>query len=114
MHPVTTQTPATTGATVDEASASRIFSISILISAIRCTLTYVVFPWVLPLLGIAKGVGPGVGVTVGVIAIAFNILSIRRFHRSTHPWRRALMALNSCVIVLLLVLVALDVADLIT
>jgi hypothetical protein len=114
LHPVTTQTPATTDTTVDEASASRIFSISILISAIRCTLTYVLFPWVLPLLGIAKGVGPGVGVTVGVIAIFFNLLSIRRFHRSTHPWRRPLMALNSCVIVLLLVLVAIDVADLIS
>ena len=111
---MTTQTPATTGATVDEASASRIFSISILISAIRCTLTYIVFPWILPLLGIAKGVGPGVGVTVGVVAIFFNVLSIRRFRRSTHPWRRAMMALNSCVIVLLLVLVALDVADLVS
>jgi hypothetical protein len=114
LRPVTTQTEAGTDPVVDEASASRIFSLSILISAIRCTLTYVVFPWVLPLLGIAKGVGPGVGVTVGVIAIVFNILSIRRFQRSTHPWRRPLMALNGCVIALLLVLVALDVADLIT
>ena len=115
LRTVTTHTPASTDAAIaDEASASRIFSISILISAIRCTLTYVLFPWVLPLLGIAKGVGPGVGVTVGVIAIAFNILSIRRFARSTHPWKRVVIALNCCVIVLLLVLVALDVAELIS
>lgn len=113
-RPVTTQSTAPPDAAVEELEASRIFSLSILISAIRCTLTYVVFPWVLPLLGIAGGVGPGVGVAVGVIAIGFNILSIRRFQRSKHPWRRPLMALNSSVIVLLLVLIALDVGELVS
>ena len=46
--------------------------------------------------------------------IGFNILSIRRFARSTHPWKRVVIALNCCVIGLLLVLVGLDVADLIS
>ena len=107
--------PAGTGSAdtnADTLDASRVFSLSLLVSGVRCTLTYVVFPWVLPLLGIAGGVGPAIGIVVGMIAIAANLVSIRRFRRSTHPWRRQLMALNSAVIAFLVVLVVIDVAEL--
>lgn len=85
-----------------------------MISGTRCILTYIVFPWVLPLLGIAGGVGPAIGLVVGLVAIFFNILSIRRWRNSGHAWRVPLMALNSCVIVFLVVLVAIDTAALLT
>ena len=117
----TTPTPVTTTSTApprpapgDENEAARLFSLSIVISGTRCLLTYIVFPWVLPLLGIAGGVGPVVGVVVGVVAIAFNLLSIRRWRASGHAWRVPLMTLNSVVIVFLLVLVALDVSELVS
>jgi hypothetical protein len=114
----TAATPASTAptsATVDEQNeAARLFSLSIVISGTRCLLTYIVFPWVLPVLGIAGGVGPVVGVIVGVVAIAFNLLSIRRWRASGHAWRVPLMTLNSVVIVFLLVLVALDVSELVS
>jgi hypothetical protein len=98
----------------EQQEAARLFSVSILISAVRCLLTYIVFPWVLPLLGIARGVGPGIGVVVGVVAIAANIASIRRFRRSRHPWRKPVMALNVSVIGLLVVLVIMDVSELVS
>ena len=114
----TTTTPAsrapTRPAPGDENEAARLFSLSIVISGTRCLLTYIVFPWVLPVLGIAGGVGPAVGVIVGVVAIAFNLLSIRRWRASAHAWRVPLMTLNSVVIVFLLVLVALDVSELVS
>ena len=117
----TTPTPVTTTSTApprpapgDENEAARLFSLSIVISGTRCLLTYIVFPWVLPLLGIAGGVGPVVGVVVGLVAIAFNLLSIRRWRASGHAWRVPLMTLNSVVIVFLLVLVALDVSELVS
>jgi hypothetical protein len=114
----TTTRPASTAptpATVDEQNeAARLFSLSIVISGTRCLLTYIVFPWVLPVLGIAGGVGPAVGVVVGMVAIAFNLLSIRRWRASSHAWRVPLMTLNSVVIVFLLVLVALDVSELVS
>jgi hypothetical protein len=106
-------TPASTtptGPPTDQ--AARIFSLSILVSAVRCLLTYVVFPWVLPLLGHAGGVGPAIGVIVGAIAIVANVVSIRRFRSSTHVWRRPVIALNSAVIALLVVLVIIDVGEL--
>ena len=115
----TAPTPATAhraspSAPRDENEAARLFSLSIVISGTRCLLTYIVFPWVLPVLGIAGGVGPAVGVVVGVVAIAFNLLSIRRWRTSGHTWRVPLMTLNSMVIVFLLVLVALDVSELVS
>ena len=117
----TPPTPVTTTSTApprpapgDENEAARLFSLSIVISGTRCLLTYIVFPWVLPLLGIAGGVGPVVGVVVGLVAIAFNLLSIRRWRASGHAWRVPLMTLNSVVIVFLLVLVALDVSELVS
>jgi hypothetical protein len=114
----TAATPASTApprpAPGGENEAARLFSLSIVISGTRCLLTYIVFPWVLPVLGIAGGVGPVVGVVVGVVAIAFNLLSIRRWRASGHAWRVPLMTLNCVVIVFLLVLVALDVSELVS
>lgn len=88
--------------------ATRVFSTSILISAVRCTLAYVVFPWLLPAVGVAGGVGPGIGAVVGVIAIAFNVLSIRRFWATDHRWKWPITALNCTVIGLLSVLLVAD------
>lgn len=93
-------------------AANRAFSTSILISAVRCTLTYVVFPWLLPAIGMASGVGPGIGLTIGVVAIGFNFASIRRFWVADHQWKIPITVLNSCVIVMLSVLVVLDLQDL--
>ena len=98
----------------DQNEAARLFSLSIVISGTRCLLTYIVFPWVLPLLGIAGGVGPAVGVVVGVVAIFFNLLSIRRWRGAQSAARVPLMTLNSVVIVFLLVLVAIDVSQLVS
>ena len=91
---------------------TRMFSTSILVSAVRCLLAYVVFPWVLPALNLAGDVGPGIGVVVGLVAIAFNVLSIRRFWAADHRWKWPIGALNSCVIVLLSVLLVADLGDL--
>lgn len=95
-----------------EAAAERAFSTSILISATRCLLTYVVLPFVAPLVGIAKNVGPGFGIAIGVVAIGSNVLTIRRFHRAQHRWRWAYTVIAVTVIAMLLVLMARDIADL--
>lgn len=92
--------------------AARAFSTSIAISGIRCVLTYIAFPWVLPLLGFAGGVGPAVGLIVGAVAIYFNVASIRRFWASRHRWRWPITFVNGGVIGLLVVLVALDLSEL--
>ena len=88
--------------------AERVFSKSVVISGIRCLLTYLIFPFVLPFIGIASSTGAVIGVLLGLVAIVFNVLSIRRFFASKHPYRWWASAMNVAVIVLLVVLFVLD------
>ena len=111
----TTEEPAEIGASGNLSTtapdATGVFSKSVLISGIRCLLAYVIFPWILPLFRIPTSVGPWIGIVIGVVAIGFNIASIRRFWVSRHRWRWAITALNSSVIVLLSLLFAQDVSE---
>ena len=91
----------------------RTFSVSMVVSGIRCALAYVVLPFLTPLLGIAPGVGPTLGIAVGVVAIGAHVISLRRFWRVQHPWRKPVTVLHVGMISFLLVLIAIDVADLI-
>lgn len=84
-----------------------------LISAIRCTLTYVVFPFVVPAVGFATGVGPLVGIVIGVVAIAYDVFTIRRFFAVDHRWRWQVSAVAFGVICLLSVLLVQDIAHLV-
>jgi hypothetical protein len=96
-----------------ETAAQRAFSTSILVSATRCLLTYVVLPFLAPIMGLAAGVGPAVGIPIGVAAIGSNVLTIRRFWAADHRWRWAYTAIALTVIALLLVLMVEDILDLV-
>jgi hypothetical protein len=100
--------PATDG----PASAYGSFQRSMLISAVRCTLTYVVFPFVAPAVGFATGVGPVVGIVIGSFAIACDVFTIRRFFAVDHRWRWPVSAIAFSVICLLAVLLVQDVSHL--
>lgn len=106
----TTDTAATTGQTPD--ATSRAFTMSMVISGIRCVLAYVILPFVTPFLGLAPGVGPVLGIVIGVVAIAANVYSLRRFWKLNHRWRKPITVLHVGVIILLLVLIWFDVAQL--
>lgn len=99
-------------ATTNEDPAARVFSTSVLISGVRCLLAYIVFPWMLPALGFAGSAGPGIGLPIGLLAIGFNVASIRRFWASEHRWKWHITVLNGSVIVLLTVLVVQDLSEL--
>ena len=101
------------GPPAPEGAAQRAFSTSILVSATRCLLTYIVLPFVAPALGLAAGVGPAIGIPIGVVAIGCNILTIRRFWAADHRWRWAYTAIALTVNALLLVLMVEDILDLV-
>ena len=93
-------------------SAVKLVETSLLISTVRCLLTYIVLPFVAPALGVAAGVTPVVGLVVGGVAIAANVASVRRFWRADHRYRWHYTVLASVIVALLLWLVATDVVDL--
>jgi hypothetical protein len=96
------------------AGARKAFQTSMMVATVRCLLMYLVFPFVLPALGIAKGVGPAVGLVVNAVAMVCIVLSMRRFFRADHPKRWWYAALGSTVLVLLGVLAVIDLVDLLS
>ncbi|HMJ76841.1 MAG TPA: hypothetical protein VK507_12760, partial [Iamia sp.] len=88
------------------------FSRSILVSATRCIITYLLIPFLGPVLGLATGVGPVVGIPIGALAIVFNVKSMRRFWRADHRFRWHYTAIGGTVIAMLVVLISLDLAEL--
>lgn len=95
-----------------EVEAQRTFNASMLISAIRCLLTYLLFPFVAPIIGIASGVGSTVGLIASIIGVAANVWSIKRFHSSKHPWRWGITVINVAVVLLLVALFVIDLRSL--
>ena len=99
---------------ISQAQAYSAFQKSMAISALRCTLTYVIFPFVLPAVGFATGVGPLLGITIGVIAITCDVFAVRRFFAVDHRWRWHFSAIAAGVIGLLAVLLVQDFVHLAT
>lgn len=96
----------------NESEGQRLFSASILVSATRCLLAYVVFPLFAPALYAASSWGPAIGLTVGVVALVFDIASIRRFWASNHRLRWHMTVIYVCVIGLVIGLLANDITRL--
>ena len=99
---------------VTPGSAQRAFQKSMMISAIRCTLTYVIFPFVAPAIGFATGVGPVVGVLIGSVAMVCDVFTIRRFFAADHKWRWPFSIIAFSIICLLSVLWVQDVTHIVT
>lgn len=95
-----------------EEELRRGFSQSMLVSAVRCVITYLVIPFLGPVIGLAAGVGPIVGIPVGALAIAFNIKSMRRFWRADHRFRWHYTVVGGLVVAMLVVLIAIDLVEL--
>ena len=84
----------TDGRRAADVKVEKTFRTSMLISAVRCTLAYVIFPFVAPLLSLASGIEGTIGLVIGVVAIASNIYSIRRFWLTDYRWKIPLTVLN--------------------
>jgi hypothetical protein len=84
------------------------FRTSVLVAGVRCLLTYIVLPFVLPFIGLAAGVTPIIGAIIGVVAIVCIVSSMRRFWRADHRARWGYTAFGTAMIAFLVVLVIRD------
>ena len=76
--------------TLDRAAARgahNAFRISVVFSGIRCLITYLLIPVLVPVLSLAGWVAAPVGVALCVVAVVNGVVSMRRFWRSDHPQR---------------------------
>ena len=96
------------------ADAQKAFQTSIMVATVRCLLMYVVFPFVLPAIGLASGVGPWIGIPISTAAIIAIVMSIRRFFRADHSKRWHYTVLGTTVIGFLIYLIVTDVSTLLS
>ncbi len=96
------------------ADARSAFQKSLAVTACRCVLLYLVFPFVLPPLGLAVGVGPVIGIIIGLVAMASIVYSIRRFWRADHSKRWHYTAFGAVIIGFLVYLTVVDVVELVS
>ena len=87
------------------------FEVSIWISATRCLLTYIILPFVFPIIGVSAN-DHAIGLPVSVIAVIADVASIRRFWRADHKYRWHYTALAGAIICAMLVLITGDLIDL--
>jgi hypothetical protein len=111
-HPTIDNVPAGGAPVADDATLYRSFNRSVVVSGIRCTLTYLVLPYLAPAIGLARGVGPVLGLLLGTVALVANVFTIRRFWVARHRYRWVITGVSSAVIVLLLVMAVRDIGSL--
>lgn len=86
---------------------------SIIISGIRCIITYLLVPIVTPFISFLGAVAAPVSIALSLVAIGFGYNSLRRFWLADHRLRWRYTAFIAVVFVLLVVGIALDVAHLV-
>ena len=91
--------------------AQKAFQTSIMVATVRCLLMYVFFPFVLPAIGVASGVGPWIGLPISVAAIVAISMSIRRFWRADHSKRWHYTVLGTVVIGFMIYQIVVDLTD---
>jgi ABC-type iron transport system FetAB permease component len=79
-----------------------------LLSGLRCTVQYVVLPFVLPWIGVTTTVPPWITVVLSALALAALIRNLRSLWRLRHPRRWNYLVLAAGVIASLLVFTAVD------
>lgn len=67
--------------------AHRAFRISVVLSALRCVITYVAIPVLVPLLSLSGWVAGPVGIALCAVAAVNGVISVRRFWRADHRHR---------------------------
>lgn len=102
-----------TSTRVPERDVQRMFGTGIVLSALRCLLTYVVLPLLGPVLGLTGGVGPAIGLPLAVVALVFDVIGVRRFWVANHRSRWSATAVYAGVMALVVALMVIDVVQLI-
>ncbi len=92
-----------------EAEARSAFQRSILLSSVRCLITYILLPFVAPAIGFFAAIGRPLGIVVNLVAMVAIVSSMRRFWRVRHPQRWAYTTLGGVMMCFLTYLLIRDV-----
>jgi hypothetical protein len=96
------------------AGAHRAFRWSILVTAVRCTILYMVVPILVPIVSVARVVAVPVSIALCMFALVNGVVSVRRFWIANHPARWKYLAFMGVVFAVLLVSIVIDITRLVS
>ena len=97
----------------EDVEAQNAFGRSMLISATRCLLTYVVLPLLRPVVDLSAAIGPAFGILLSLVSMVAIGFSLRRFFATGHRLRWAYAVVGGGIFVLVAAQAVIDLARLI-
>lgn len=97
-----------------EKSAYRNMQVAMIISGIRCIITYLVIPIAVPIIGLSGAVSAPIGVLLSLIAVITGISSLRQFWRSDHRFRWLYTGFIAFIFVVLAIALVADISTIVT
>lgn len=89
-------------------TAQRALSFALLVSALRCTVLYVILPFVLPWIGVAASVPRWITLVLGLVALASLTRNVRIMWRTRHARRWSYLLIAGVVAGTLLLFTVVD------
>jgi ABC-type iron transport system FetAB permease component len=94
--------------------AQRALRFGLLLSAVRCTIQYVLLPFVLPWIGVSGAVPPWLTLVLGALAIGALARNVRTLWRLRHAQRWSYLFLAAVIGSALVVFAAVDMTSVIS
>jgi hypothetical protein len=104
------------GDTVDKTAvfgARRSTTTAIVVSGIRCTITYLLIPILAPFFGFLDALDAPISIVLSSLAIVMGVRGVRRFWIADHRARWSYTAFIGVVLAMLLAAIAIDVSNLV-
>ena len=96
-----TQRPSPTDS--QAARADRILGSSIVFVAVRCTIQYIILPFVLPLFGITDTFSTAISLVLELIAAGMILYNVRRLWPTNWRWRYLALSVGMLALIAILV-----------
>ncbi len=91
------------------ASAHKAFRTSLVVTGIRCLITYLAVPILIPITALSGWVAAPISIALCLFALVNGVISVRRFWRSHHRKRWMYTAFMGAVAVVLVLAIIIDV-----
>lgn len=93
-----------------EREAHRSFRTSMIVSGVRCLITYLLIPILVPIIGFAGVLAAPIGIALCCVAYVTGVYSLRKFWVSNHRSRWMYTAFIAVVFVILAIAIAADIS----
>lgn len=90
--------------------ARRSTTTAIVVSGIRCTITYLLIPILAPFVGFLEILGAPISIALCLVAFGMGVSGVRRFWLADHPSRWTYTAFIGVILILLMVAIGIDAA----